>query len=228
MKTEQTYIIGDCLDNIQKLKNIQMIVTSPPYFNSGKKYQRGSGVHYSKDIGEPLYNIIEMMEISYPIINDDGFVFLNLGFSYGETGVLRPFNIVKEISKRTNWFCSDVIIWHKNNPIPMTGRLTNAFEYVFVFVKHPLIKYKKEINYEHNVWNFPVQQGDGHSAVFPLELPKKCIELGSNIYDYILDPFLGSGTTLEACKLLDRNGIGIEINPDYELSIKNKLSQVTF
>ncbi len=227
MTIKQEWKIGDCIELMEGLKNIQMIVTSPPYFNSAKKYQRGTGVHYSKDVGEPLYLIVEMMEKAYPIINQDGFVFLNLGFSYAETGVLRPFYIVQEIQKRTNWFCVDTIIWHKNNPIPIQGRLTNAFEYIFVFAKHPISEYKKKITYEHNVWEFPVQQGHGHSAVFPIELPKRCIVLGSQYEDYVLDPFVGSGTTLEACRLLNRNGIGIDINPDYESVIKERLNTGT-
>jgi len=223
MTTEQKWIIGDCIELMGSLNNIQMIVTSPPYFNSAKKYQRGTGVHYSKDVGEPLYLTVEMMEKAYPIIKQDGFVFLNLGFSYAETGVLRPFYIVQEIQKRTNWFCVDTIIWHKNNPIPIKERLTNAFEYIFVFAKHPISAYKKKITYEHNVWDFPVQRGNGHSAVFPLELPKKCIELGSLCGDFVLDPFAGSGTTLKACEILDRNGIGIDINPNYEYVAKKRL-----
>ena len=219
------YIVGDCLDIIPTLGEVQMVVTSPPYFNSGKKYQRGTGVHYTKDVGEPLYLIVDMMEAVYPIVKEDGFVFLNLGFSYAETGVLRPFYIAKEILKRTKWFCVDTIIWHKNNPIPIRNRLTNAFEYVMVFAKHPISQYCKEIKYEHNVWKFPVKQGKGHSAVFPKELPYRCIELGSFEGDLILDPFVGSGTTLNACNELKREGIGIDINPDYYELYKEKMLQ---
>jgi len=47
----------------------------------------------------------------------------------------------------------------------------------------------------------------GHPAPFPLELPKRCIKLFSLVGDRVLDPFLGSGTTLIACALLDREGI---------------------
>ena len=43
--------------------------------------------------------------------------------------------------------------------------------------------------------------------------------------DIVLDPFLGSGTTVEACKLLHRNFIGIEINPDYCKVAEKRLAQ---
>ena len=54
-----------------------------------------------------------------------------------------------------------------------------------------------------------------HPAAFPLELPKRCIKLFSFVDDLILDPFLGSGTTLVAAALSKRRGIGVEIDKDY-------------
>ena len=55
----------------------------------------------------------------------------------------------------------------------------------------------------------------GHPAPFPVELPKKFIELYSFKEDVILDPFMGSGSTAIAAKLLDRNFIGYEISEEY-------------
>jgi len=48
-----------------------------------------------------------------------------------------------------------------------------------------------------------------------VELPRRCIQLFSYIGDIVLDPFLGSGTTLVTSFLYDRNGIGIEVDPRY-------------
>ena len=55
----------------------------------------------------------------------------------------------------------------------------------------------------------------GHPAPFPIELPERCIKLFSYVGDTVLDPFLGSGTTLLAAKMFDRSGIGIEIDKSY-------------
>ncbi len=61
-----------------------------------------------------------------------------------------------------------------------------------------------------------------HSAVFPRELPSWFIKLFTKEGDVILDPFLGSGTTSVAAISLDRNSIGIEVQPDYyKLAIDN-------
>lgn len=54
-----------------------------------------------------------------------------------------------------------------------------------------------------------------HSAAFPVNLPKWFIELFSDPDDTILDPFMGSGTTGVACKITNRNFVGIEILEEY-------------
>jgi DNA modification methylase len=54
-----------------------------------------------------------------------------------------------------------------------------------------------------------------HSAAFPLELPSWFIKLFSAEDDLVLDPFVGSGTTAEAAKLLGRHYLGIDLSPEF-------------
>jgi site-specific DNA-methyltransferase (adenine-specific) len=215
--------IGDCLDLVKKLddNSIDLIVTSPPYFNSSHKYQRGTGFHYTADVGEPLYVIEDFFDAVKPKLKMTGTVCLNLGFSYGETGVMRPYDILNRL-RRNGYFVNDQIIWHKNNPIPLRNRLTNAYELIFVLSKTPETKYYTS-EYTHNVWKFPVGNGKGnHSAVFPIELPKLCITHFSKENDLVLDPFMGSGTTSLACIELKRKWIGFELNSSYSSSSTGK------
>jgi DNA modification methylase len=108
----------------------------------------------------------------------------------------------------------DQIIWWKNNPVPLNNRLTNAYELIFVLSKHPKgVYYTKE--YTHNVWKFPVQKGNNHSAVFPEELPRLCLTHFSKEGDVVLDAFMGSGTTGRICEEMKRKWIGFELNPNY-------------
>jgi len=128
---------------------------------------------------------------------------------------MRPFDIVNRLREKVGYFVNDVVIWHKNNPIPMQNRLTNAIEYIFILSKHPIGKYYTS-KYTHNVWKFAVDGGGkGHSAVFPIDLPLNCIEHFTKENDVVLDCFMGSGTTAEACVKTNRNYIGFEINQDY-------------
>ena len=218
---------GDCLELMKGLddESVDLVVTSPPYFNSGHKYQRGTGFHYTSDIGEPLYLIYDCLDLLKPKLNDDGIICLNLGFSYAETGVMRPFDIVNRVRQKIGYFVNDVIIWHKPNPVPLKNRLTNAFEYIFVMSKNPVGKYYVK-EYIHNVWEMPIAtSGVEHSARFPDELPLRCINIFSKESDTILDPFMGSGTTGVACVQLNRNFIGYEISPDYFKIAEKRISE---
>jgi site-specific DNA-methyltransferase (adenine-specific) len=55
----------------------------------------------------------------------------------------------------------------------------------------------------------------GHPAPFPVELPRRLIELYTYEGDLVLDPFLGSGSTLVAAKQARRRGIGVDLDPTY-------------
>lgn len=65
-----------------------------------------------------------------------------------------------------------------------------------------------------------------HSAAFPEELPEWFIKLFTKEKDVVLDPFMGSGTTLTVANRMKRNSIGIEIVPEYYNMVKNQLKPI--
>lgn len=74
----------------------------------------------------------------------------------------------------------------------------------------------KEMVYPTNVLHMATESSNkSHSATFPIDLPSWFIKLFTKENDFVLDPFLGSGTTSVAASLLNRNPIGIEILPEY-------------
>jgi len=78
--------------------------------------------------------------------------------------------------------------------------------------------------YPTNVVQFAtVCNNKNHSAPFPKELPEWFIKLFTKKYDWVLDPFLGSGTTTEVAQRMERNSIGIEIMPEYVEMAKAKI-----
>lgn len=122
-------------------------------------------------------------------------------------------------------------------PYPGNILINYAHEFILEFEKPAPEKYKK---YEHltkeqkeasklekdfwieikksDVWLMkPEGSGDNrdHPAPFPYELPYRLIKAYSFVGETVLDPFLGSGTTLIVARDLKRNGIGYEINPEF-------------
>ncbi len=75
-----------------------------------------------------------------------------------------------------------------------------------------------------DVWLIAPEKSGGrrtHTAPFPLEIPSRLIRAYSFIGETVLDPFLGSGTTLVAAVWNQRNGVGYEINSDFcDMSVK--------
>ncbi len=85
---------------------------------------------------------------------------------------------------------------------------------------------KREKAYPTNVLHFATEcYNRNHSAVFPKALPEWFIKLFTQEHDWVLDPFLGSGTTCEVAQELNRNSVGIEILPEYcELARRRTLN----
>jgi len=82
---------------------------------------------------------------------------------------------------------------------------------------------KREMAYPTNVLHLATETGNRkHSAVFPKSLPEWFIKLFTQEYDWVLDPFVGSGTTCQVAQEMARNSVGIEITPEnYALAKKN-------
>jgi modification methylase len=121
-------------------------------------------------------------------------------------------------------------------PHPRNGILKIDYEFILIFKKQgdapkPTAEQKEaskmtteEWNeYFSGHWNFSGVRQDNHLAMFPEELPKRLIRMFSFVGENVLDPFLGSGTTMLAAKNLGRNSAGYEINPDFTPIIQQKI-----
>ena len=72
-------------------------------------------------------------------------------------------------------------------------------------------------------WHFGGVRQVGHEAMFPEELPRRLIKMFTFVGDTVLDPFLGSGTTVKAALEAGRNAVGYEINPDFLEAMPQKI-----
>lgn len=84
----------------------------------------------------------------------------------------------------------------------------------------------RDMVYPTNVLHFAtVCNNKNHSAAFPEELPEWFIKLFTKEYDTVLDPFMGSGTTLSVAKRMARNSIGIDIQKEYIEMVQKELAE---
>ncbi|HCA43130.1 MAG TPA: site-specific DNA-methyltransferase [Bacteroidetes bacterium] len=87
----------------------------------------------------------------------------------------------------------------------------------------------REKAYPSNVLHLATEcNNKNHSAAFPEELPEWFIKLFTKENDTVLDPFMGSGTTLVVANRMRRNSIGIDIVPEYYEMVKKQLEEVEF
>jgi len=139
------------------------------------------------------------------------------------------------------WYLRQDVIWHKPGPMPesVTDRCTKAHEYVFLLAKSERYFYDADAISEEatwreadrrnarSVWTIASQAYDGaHVAAMPPALAERCILASTRTGDEVLDPFLGSGTVGMVAERNGRRWFGCELNPDYEVLIKQRTAQV--
>jgi site-specific DNA-methyltransferase (adenine-specific) len=91
--------------------------------------------------------------------------------------------------------------------------------------KSPDITGEEFLQWTNGLWTFNGENAKriGHPAPFPVELPRRCIKFFTYPSARVLDPFVGSGTTLVACRELNRKGVGFEIDPHYVRVARKRL-----
>ena len=130
-----------------------------------------------------------------------------------------PWRVGLELMRR-NWVLRSTIIWHRSNRLPehVKDRPSRSYEYVFMLARdrryyfdpEPLI----DMNVEQDVWTVAARtKCDLDTAPFPDELVRRCLQIGCPDEGVVLDPFMGSGTTIEVAVDQRHFGVGIDLNP---------------
>ena len=132
------------------------------------------------------------------------------------------------------WLLRSRITWIKKAPMPesVKNRPSNATEDVFLFAKTPHYYYNNQAVREktganlRNYWLLgPDSENRNHPAIFPRELVRRCMLLGSHPGDLVLDPFSGSGTTGVVAAELGRRAILVELNQDYAVDARSRIER---
>lgn len=143
--------------------------------------------------------------------------------------------------QEAGWWLRSEVIWRKPNAHPesVRDRPTKAHETIFLLSKNQNYYYNVEAVRGPNgrrlrtTWDIPTEprkrsnsELDGHPAVMPETLAKRCVEVTSKTNDFVLDPYAGSGTTLLAAQCLGRRWIGIELKPAFINVMQQRLGEL--
>lgn len=129
-------------------------------------------------------------------------------------------------NKKCNY---NLISWHKTNPVPACGNKYLTDTEFILFFRERGVKVYGSFQTKRTWYATPLNQKEkkmyGHPTVKPVEILENFVVNSSLEKQIILDPFMGSGSTGVACKNLNRNFIGIELDEEYfkiaEERIKN-------
>ena len=210
-------------------RSVHMVVTSPPY-NVGKEYD--------DDLSVAEYEALlsRVFTECYRVLTHGGRACINVA-NVGRKPYI-PFNgLISSLMIEIGYLMRGEIIWNKaasagtscawgswmspSNPV-----LRDVHEYILVFSKEsfrrstekqPSITKEDFLESTKSVWNFPAESAKkvGHPAPFPVELPRRLLELYTYEGDIVLDPFMGSGSTALACVQNSRRWVGYDTSEEY-------------
>ena len=208
---------------------VALMVTSPPY-NVGKDYDD------DLDIDEYMALLRDVFTETYRVIEPGGRVAVNVA-NLGRKPYLPLNHYVASLLTNIGFDLRGEIIWQKakgaggscawgswrsaKNPT-----LRDLHEYVIVASKgsfgrqrsgEDTISKDDFLDATVSIWDILPESARrvGHPAPFPVELPRRLIELYTFEGDLILDPFIGSGTTAVAAVEAGRHFVGFDLDPDY-------------
>ncbi len=245
LETDKLEIVNNDILKTASVKegSIDLIVTSPPY-NLDIKYNS----HNDKLTYEQYLEFSKKwLARCFEWLKDDGRLCLNIPLDKNKDGQQSVGADLTTIAKQVGFKYHSTIIWNEGNISRRTawGSYASASApYVIAPVELIVILYKKDwkklsgskknsitpeefMEWTNGVWVFNGESKKkiGHPAPFPIELPVRCVKLFSYVGDTVLDPFMGSGTTLIAAYKNGRKGVGIEVDETYCKLAKKRLAE---
>ncbi|MGB7567151.1 MAG: site-specific DNA-methyltransferase [Chitinivibrionales bacterium] len=246
-----TVLQGDCLSIIPSMPDdfLDLVVCSPPY-NFGITYDIYNDQKYHSEYIKWLEKIFGEI---IPKLKNGGRVCINVADS--RNGRIHTHVDIEEfMTHNLGYLPLAKIIWDKGSvsnrfswgsfQSPKSPSLPVPYEYILVYAKNSLtltgdgisdLTKEEFIDWSLALWKFPnlahhktssQLNGNHHPSPYPEELATRLIKLFTWIGATVLDPFSGSGTTLVACKKLNRNFVGIEISKEYCNSSRIRLQNI--
>jgi site-specific DNA-methyltransferase (adenine-specific) len=227
---------GDCREVLPSIGPVDLVVTDPPYPGMAGGYDlsalenpqwAGVAHHAMLTVGDPWEASLDWVVAAQDCATFGAFVFCSYHFI---SDVDRLFQAWRRVM---------LLTWHKSNA-PPTGKNVPRFdcEYVWAFAKRPGLRWDA---FDSTLIDEPrltagcmasserFVDGPTKTAAHPTQKP---VAVLSRLFlvqpQSVLDPFMGTGTTLDAAKRHSVRGIGIEIEERYCEIAANRLSQEVF
>lgn len=224
--------------------SIQLIVTSPPYgdvkeydreneCNIGN-YKDEEYIALMTDVYKECKRILEPGRRLCINISD-----VPVMTEWGQAVSMLGQKTVEIIENMGGFVLNNIIIWTKGRcragsdavgtlPYPGSPVLLNNWEYVYIFKKEGAPHYPQDPNIReaskvvkeelrdwlYCTWAIMTERDRRHIAPYPVELPYRLIRLFSYVGETVYDPFLGSGTTMQAARMCGRSSVGYDVGYD--------------
>ena len=211
-------INGDCISELKKLnkESVDLIIIDPPYLINYKTGHRKNKNHrFCKPIENDDNPVIlkESFKLLFDVLKDGGAF-----YCFCNSNQVDFFK--SEIEKYFKF--KNILIWVKNNWTAgdLKGAYAKQTEFIIYAVKgRHILNGKRDSDVLH--YNRVVGKNQLHQNQKPVDLLEYLIEKSSDENDVVLDCFMGSGSTGVACKNLNRNFIGIELDEEfYDMAVK--------
>jgi site-specific DNA-methyltransferase (adenine-specific) len=201
---------GDCREILPTLGMVDLVFTDPPYNVRAEDIALDGRAPMKRDFGlwDEGWSARAFCASVLPLVRNGGSM-----LSFTSDRLLSDFRTA------AGWTPRGTIVWDKMNPAPSPRPgYVSAVEYVVWLQKPGMAATWNASGYTPNIMRCPICAGSErtqHPTQKPESLIAELVARHSNPGDLILDPFMGSGTTLVAAKRLGRRAIGIELNQAY-------------
>ena len=220
--------------------SVHLMVTSPPY-NVGKEYDE------DLSLTDYLSLLKRVMAEVHRVLVPGGRACINIA-NLGRRPYIPLHIYVIQDMLDLGFLMRGEVIWDKSSSASTSTAwgswmsaanpvLRDTHEYVLVFSKDTFSRKNPDkrpstiardefLEFTRSVWTFPAESARkvGHPAPFPVELPRRFIQLYTFEGDVVLDPFMGSGTTAVGALNSSRHFVGYEISPEYQELAHQRLS----
>jgi site-specific DNA-methyltransferase (adenine-specific) len=228
---------GDALKSLKLIESdsVDLIIADPPY-NLGKNYGNN---HDVKGFREYLEFSEAWLNESQRILAPHGTIYVFMGFRF----ISYLYDI---LDQKLGMYFNSWITWHYTQGIGKTKGFSPRHDDILMFTKTEQFKfnldnvrvpqkYYRERNNMNganpgDVWAFSHvhysnPEREEHPTQKPEALIARMVLASSDEGDLVLDPFFGSGTTLRVCQALNRQSIGIELNPEFVAKTRKRLAK---